>query len=176
MQYSCHEFGILEFQQLASCNAPFPFPQAARWRVGGEKEGEGAGGNGCLHLFGTSVAVSMVMGVKIVGMSQRPVQCVERCWLPDVSWMSRTRVSPPEPVGDINAGRQTDAATAVGGRCFVYPSVWMREDGPAAPGTCFITLHDKEQLRHHLTANWDTENYRSSHCTLVPNPNLLSNQ
>lgn len=65
-----HEFIILDFQQLTPCT---PSP----WQQGEEKEREG--GSGCLHLFGTSVAVSMVMVVKIVGISQRLVQCAECC-------------------------------------------------------------------------------------------------
>lgn len=53
------------------------------------EEGEGRGScpekhtprSGCLHLFGKSVAVSMVTGVKIVGMSQGySVPTAADCW------------------------------------------------------------------------------------------------
>lgn len=56
-----------------------------RARMGrGEKGGGGScpekhtPSSGCLHLFGTSVAVSMATGVKIVG-DVSEIQCAERC-------------------------------------------------------------------------------------------------
>lgn len=56
-----------------------------RERMGrGEKGGGGSclenhtPSSGCLHLFGTSVAVSMATGVKIVG-DVSEIQCAERC-------------------------------------------------------------------------------------------------
>lgn len=38
IQYSCHEFGILDFQQLVPYT--LPPPQAGRWRVGGWRRGK----------------------------------------------------------------------------------------------------------------------------------------
>ncbi|CAB1415095.1 unnamed protein product [Pleuronectes platessa] len=92
---------------------------ASRWRVGGE--GGGGGYSGCLHLVGMSEAVSMAMGVKIAGMSQRCSACREVLTagreLKDEerhtgSGRSRAPVF-PEPEGEISAGRRTDAATAL---------------------------------------------------------------
>lgn len=123
IQYSCHEFGILDFQQLAP-SIPPP-PRAARWRVGGEKGRERGGGFGCLHLFGRSVAVSMVMGVKIAGMSQRysahrVVLIAERELENEQGTGSgRAPGAQTEPVGGINA-RQTQPLF-LGTGCFVYP-------------------------------------------------------
>lgn len=75
MQYSCHEFGILDFSSV-------PHPHRAKVEaglVGGGEEGETQSSCpekhtpsfGCLHLLGISVAVSIATGVKEVGMSQR---------------------------------------------------------------------------------------------------------
>lgn len=98
MQYSYHEFGILEFS-AAGTVLPAPLPELGggglvgggeeeRARMGRGEEGWGGGGgscpekhtpsSGCLHLFGTSVAVSMATGVKIVG-DVSEIQCAERC-------------------------------------------------------------------------------------------------
>lgn len=68
----------------AGTTHPPPTPQAGEGggRVGGwveKKKGNGecscpekpTPSSGCLHLLGTSVAVSIATGVKIVGMSQR---------------------------------------------------------------------------------------------------------
>lgn len=99
MQYSYHEFGILEFSAAGTLlPAPSPSREVEGLVGGGEEErarmGRGEEGrvgewwgscpekhtpsSGCLHLFGTSVAVSMATGVKIVG-DVSEIQCAERC-------------------------------------------------------------------------------------------------